>query len=144
MELNSVRIREPRRRSDTTSMRVRSKCGQRIAGTAACWLALLCLCLPGAMAKAHSVTSCGSFAVPGATIYVSVRDGHVRCSAAMAIMTQFWAGRGRYHPRMPATASFTSVGRWMCPNVNGGISRCTRDSNVIVGQYAVGKVAPSH
>jgi hypothetical protein len=91
--------------------------------------------------RGTAATACGSFTVPGATIHVIVKKGHVSCSSARRVITDFWRGRGNYHQRNPNNRSYTSVDGWRCPNIRIGSSECSKGRNVISGTYPVGKGA---
>jgi len=83
---------------------------------------------------------CGTFAVTGAIIHVSVEQGRVRCPLARRILLRFWHGHGVYHQRALNVRSYTIVSGWRCPNLRAGLSECGHKRAVITGTYVGGKV----
>ena len=84
---------------------------------------------------------CGSFAVPGAAVEVTVVSGRVGCKVARRVLYEFWHGSGRYHGPVHRQRGYTTIRHWRCPDISPGLSRCALRGRVVKGTYAVGKTA---
>jgi len=84
---------------------------------------------------------CGSFAVPGAAVEVTVVSGRVACRVAQRVLYEFWHGSGRYHGSVHRRRGYTTIGHWRCPDISPGLSQCALRGRVVKGTYAVGKTA---
>jgi len=89
----------------------------------------------------HGPARCGSFAVPGAVIEVTVASGQVGCTIARRVLQDFWTGHGKYHGAKHRRRGYTTIGHWRCPDISPGLSQCAQRGKVVEGTYAVGKVA---
>jgi hypothetical protein len=108
-----------------------------LAIAATCGVALVA----AAMHSRHSPVRCGSFAVPGAAVEVTIVSGRVGCRAARRVLHEFWQGSGRYHGPAHRRRGYTTVRHWRCPDISPGLSQCALRGSVVEGTYAVGKTA---